>query len=61
MKAARPTLEEFRRELGQAADGKTDAELLHLQDQVEWFARFAIEQTLAARAARAVADLRKSA
>lgn len=51
MKAARPTLEDFRRELGRAADGKTDGELLHLQDQVEWFARFAIEQTLAARRA----------
>lgn len=42
--SARPTLEEFRRELGKCAEGKSDEELQKLQDQVEWFARFAIEQ-----------------
>lgn len=60
-KATRPTLEEFRRELGRVAAGMTDAELLSLQNQIEWFARFAVEQTLAARAARDGAALRKSA
>lgn len=58
---SRPPLDDFRRALAGAAVGMSDEELLRLQDKVEWFARFAIEQTLAARAARASAELRKSA
>lgn len=58
---SRPTLDEFRAALGPVAAGLSDEELLRLQDQVEWFARFAVEQALAARAARAGAGLRKSA
>lgn len=56
-----PTLEQFRRELGSLADGKSDAELARIQEQVEWLARFALEQALAARAARGRSDLLKSA
>ena len=58
---SRPSLDEFRAALGPAAAGVSEEELLRLQDQVEWFARFALEQTLAARAARASSELRKSA
>lgn len=58
---SRPTLDEFRAALGPVAAGLSDEELLRLQEQVEWFARFALEQTLAARAARASSDLLKSA
>jgi hypothetical protein len=58
---SRPTLDEFRHELGRLAAGKSDEELAQLQEQVEWLARFAIQQALGARAARERADLLKSA
>lgn len=45
----KPTLEEFRRELGKYAEGKSDEELQQLQDQVEWFARLAVEQVMEKR------------
>lgn len=42
----KPTLEEFRAELGICAEGMSDEELQQLQNQVEWFARFAVEHVI---------------
>ena len=51
----KPTLEEFRAELGDCAEGMSDEELQQLQDQVEWFARFAEEQVIK-KSKKTVAD-----